>query len=123
MHWSTAGRSPVEAVYWTKGERFVAVEPHPGGVGVPGRRPQGARELRFVAQPGGGFFTTKAGASGAKSAAMDFDVLVNCCHGGRARTAPLQAALDLAGRGLYRPVGGGGDTCAWTSSPSGPSRR
>jgi D-alanine-D-alanine ligase len=93
----TAGRAGVEAVYWTKGERFVAVEPTLEASAFLEGAPKGARELRFVAQPGGGFFLTKPGVLGAKERRLELDALVNCCHGGPGEDGTLQAALDLAG--------------------------
>ena len=107
----TAGRAGVEAVYWTKGERFVAVEPTLEASAFLEGAPKGARELRFVAQPGGGFFTTKPGVLGAKERRMDFDVLVNCCHGGPGEDGTLQAALDLAGVAYTGPAAAAATLC------------
>ena len=60
--------------------------------------PKGARDLRFVAQPGGGFFATKPGVlGGGKERHLELGALVNCCHGGPGEDGTLQAALDLAG--------------------------
>jgi D-alanine-D-alanine ligase len=107
----TAGRADVEAVYWTKGERFVAVEPTLEASAFLDGAPKGARELRFVAQPGGGFFTSKPGVLGAKERRMDFDVLVNCCHGGPGEDGTLQAALDLAGVAYTGPAAAAATLC------------
>ena len=107
----TAGRTGVEAVYWTKGERFVAVEPTLEASAFLDGAPKGARELRFVAQPGGGFFTSKAGVLGAKERPVDFDVLVNCCHGGPGEDGTLQAALDLAGVAYTGPSAAAATLC------------
>jgi D-alanine-D-alanine ligase len=95
-----AGRdtSTIEAVYWTKGERFVSVEPTLEAEAFVDGPPRGARELRFVAQPGGGFITVKAGVlGGGKERRLEFDALINCCHGGPGEDGTLQSALDLAG--------------------------
>ena len=107
----SAGRGDVEAVYWTKGERFVAVEPTLEASAFLEGAPKGARELRFVAQPGGGFFTSKPGVLGAKERRLDFDVLVNCCHGGPGEDGTLQAALDLAGVAYTGPAAAAATLC------------
>ena len=107
----TAGRADVQAVYWTKGERFVAVEPTLEASAFLDGAPKGARELRLVAQPGGGFFTSKPGVLGAKERRMDFDVLVNCCHGGPGEDGTLQAALDLAGVAYTGPAAAAATLC------------
>lgn len=86
----------VEAIYWTKGERFVAVDPSLEAGAFLDGAPKGAHELRFVAQPGGGFFLWKTGLLG-KERPLELDALVNCCHGGPGEDGTLQAALDLAG--------------------------
>ncbi|MGA3218696.1 MAG: hypothetical protein ABSE77_06415 [Acidimicrobiales bacterium] len=107
----TAGRANVEAVYWTKGERFVAVEPALEASAFLEGAPKGARELRFVAQPGGGFFMTKPGVLGAKERRLEFDALVNCCHGGPGEDGTLQAALDLAGVAYTGPAAAAATLC------------
>jgi D-alanine-D-alanine ligase len=99
-----AGRADVEAVYWTKGERFVAVSPALEASAFLDGAPNGAKELRLVAQPGGGFFVTRSGVlGGAKERRLDLDVVVNCCHGGPGEDGTLQAALDLAGLAYTGP--------------------
>jgi D-alanine-D-alanine ligase len=107
----TAGRAGVEAVYWTKGERFVAVEPTLEASAFLEGAPKGARDLRFVAQPGGGFFVTKPGVLGAKERRLELDVLVNCCHGGPGEDGTLQAALDLAGVAYTGPAAAAATLC------------
>ena len=107
----TAGRAGVEAVYWTKGERFVAVEPTLEASAFLEGAPKGARELRFVAQPGGGFFLTKPGVLGAKERRLELDALVNCCHGGPGEDGTLQAALDLAGVAYTGPAAAAAALC------------
>jgi D-alanine-D-alanine ligase len=107
-----AGRAGVEAVYWTKGEQFVAVGPDLEASAFLDGAPRGARELRFVAQPGGGFFTTKPGVlGGAKERRLELDVLVNCCHGGPGEDGTLQAALDLAGVAYTGPGAAAATLC------------
>ena len=108
------GRDPagVEAVYWTKGERFVSVDPTLEAAAFVDGPPKGARELRFVAQPGGGFFTTKGGVlGGGKERRLEFDALVNCCHGGPGEDGTLQAALDMAGVPYTGPAAAGAALC------------
>jgi D-alanine-D-alanine ligase len=92
------GTSSVEAIYWTKGERFVSVDPTLEAAAFVDGPPKDARELRFVAQPGGGFFSTKQGVlGGGKERRLELEALVNCCHGGPGEDGTLQAALDMAG--------------------------
>jgi D-alanine-D-alanine ligase len=96
----TAGRGAggVEAIYWTKGERFVSVDPTLEASAFIDGPPKGARDLRFVAQPGGGFFSSKGGVlGGGKERRLELEALVNCCHGGPGEDGTLQAALDMAG--------------------------
>lgn len=109
-----AGREPgsVEAVYWTKGERFVSVSPMLEAAAFVDGPPRDARELRFVAQPGGGFFSAKGGMlGGGKERRLDFDALVNCCHGGPGEDGTLQSALDLAGVPYTGPAAAGAALC------------
>jgi D-alanine-D-alanine ligase len=109
-----AGRDPtsVEALYWTKGERFVSVDPTLEAAAFVDGPPKGARELRFVAQPGGGFFTAKAGVlGGGKERRLDLDALINCCHGGPGEDGTLQAALDMAGVPYTGPAAAGAALC------------
>jgi len=88
----------VEAVYWTKGEQFVSVDPSLEAPAFLDGPPRGARELRLLAQPGGGFFLARSGVlGGGKERRVDLDVVVNCCHGGPGEDGTIQAALDLAG--------------------------
>ena len=42
---------------------------------------------------------------------MDFDVLVNCCHGGPGEDGTLQAALDLAGVAYTGPAAAAATLC------------
>jgi D-alanine-D-alanine ligase len=110
----TAGRGTdgVEAVYWTKGERFVSVDPTLEAAAFVDGAPKGARELRLVAQPGGGFFGAKGGVlGGGKERRLEFDALVNCCHGGPGEDGTLQAALDMAGVPYTGPAAAGAALC------------
>lgn len=79
----------VDAIYWSKsGAWFLAeatMEAADFADGVPAK----ARQLRFEAAPGGGFFLKKK--------SLDPSVIVNCCHGGPGEDGTLQASLDLAG--------------------------
>jgi D-alanine-D-alanine ligase len=107
-----AGRADVEAVYWTKGEQFVAVSPTLEASAFLDGVPKGARELRLVAQPGGGFFTSKPGVlGGGKERRLELDVLVNCCHGGPGEDGTLQAVLDLAGVAYTGPAAASATLC------------
>jgi D-alanine-D-alanine ligase len=109
-----AGResSSVEAIYWTKGERFVLVDPTLEAAAFVDGPPKGAREVRFVAQPGGGFFATKAGVlGGGKERRLEIDALVNCCHGGPGEDGTLQSALDMAGVPYTGPAAAGAALC------------
>ena len=85
----------VEAIYWTKAGAFSLVD-----AGLEARDfldgpPKAARELRFSAQPGGGFFLAGKGLF-ATERRLELDAVVNCCHGGPGEDGTLQAALDLA---------------------------
>lgn len=92
----------VEAVYWTKAGDFYRVEPTLEAEAFLNGVPPGARELRLVASPGGGFVVGKAGIL-AKSKPLELSALVNCCHGGPGEDGTLQAALDLAGLAYSGP--------------------
>ena len=102
----------VEAIYWTKGERFVAVEPALEAEAFVDGAPKGARELRFLAQPGGGFFAVKPGVlGGGKERRLELNALINCCHGGPGEDGTLQSALDLAGIPYTGPSAAGAALC------------
>jgi D-alanine-D-alanine ligase len=88
-----AGRA--EAVYWTKSGTFVLVDAGLEAQDFLEGAPKGARELRFSAQPGGGFSLAGRGLF-AGERRVELDVVVNCCHGGPGEDGTLQAALDLA---------------------------
>jgi D-alanine-D-alanine ligase len=90
-----AGRA-VRALYWTKTGEFYEVDPGSEAEDFLGGAPKGARELRLVACPGGGFVAAKGGLLG-KERPLELSAVVNCCHGGPGEDGTLQAALDLAG--------------------------
>lgn len=79
----------VDAIFWSKTGDWYQVDPGMEAAdfaeGVPAR----ARQLRFEAAPGGGFFQ--------KRKPMAISAIVNCCHGGPGEDGTLQAALDMAG--------------------------
>jgi D-alanine-D-alanine ligase len=90
-----AAGGQVEALYWTKAGGFVAVDPGLEAAAFLDGPPRGSRELRFVAQPGGGFFFAKGGVFSSERR-LGVGAVVNCCHGGPGEDGTLQAALDLA---------------------------
>jgi D-alanine-D-alanine ligase len=98
---ATAGRDvgTVEALYWAKTGGFYGVDPALEASAFLEGVPRGARELRLVAQPGGGFFTPPKGGvlGGGRERRLELDAVVNCCHGGPGEDGTLQGALDLAG--------------------------
>jgi len=86
----------VDAIYWSKTAEFFAVDPGVEFGDFADGVPNGARQLRLVAAPGGGFVAGKGGLLG-KEKPLDISGVVNCCHGGPGEDGTLQAALDLAG--------------------------
>ncbi len=88
---------PVQAIYWTKGERFFLVDAEAEAAAFLDGAPAGASELRLVAQPGGGFYLAKPGLFRGRERPVQMSALVNCCHGGPGEDGTLQAALDMAG--------------------------
>lgn len=98
----------VKALYWTKGERFVEVGSALEAAAFLEGPPRDSRELRFVAQPGGGFFHAKGGVlGGGKDRQLELEAVVNCCHGGPGEDGTLQGALDLAGIAYTGPDAAG----------------
>lgn len=91
-----ADAGDVHAVYWDKDRRFWLVDPaaEPGDF-VSGA-PRRARELTFVAEPGGGLVARKR--------PLDVSAVLVCCHGGPGEDGTLQGAFDLVG---YRYTGSG----------------
>jgi D-alanine-D-alanine ligase len=102
----TRGGVEVEAIYWTKTAEFYAVDAGLEAGDFLGGVPKGARELRLVACPGGGFVSTKGGLRG-KERTLELSAVVNCCHGGPGEDGTLQAALDLAGVAYTGPTAAG----------------
>jgi len=102
----TRGGVEVEAIYWTRTAEFYAVDAGLEAGDFLGGVPKGARELRLVACPGGGFIGTKGGLRG-KERTLELSAVVNCCHGGPGEDGTLQAALDLAGVAYTGPNAAG----------------
>jgi D-alanine-D-alanine ligase len=94
----------VEAIYWTKTAEFVSVDAGLEAEAFLDGVPKGARELRLVAVPGGGFVGGKGGRLGGKERPLDISAVVNCCHGGPGEDGTLQAAFDLAGLSYTGPT-------------------
>jgi hypothetical protein len=84
------------AVYWDKTGRFHLVEEGLEPVDFADGVPRRAKDLRFVAEPGGGFTSRKR--------SLDISVIVLATHGGPGEDGTLQGLLDLAG---YRYSGPG----------------
>jgi D-alanine-D-alanine ligase len=86
----------VHSVYWDKTARFhlvdAGLEPAEFADGTPRR----AKELQFVAEPGGGFLLRRR--------PLDISVIVLATHGGPGEDGTLQGLLDIAG---YRYSGPG----------------
>jgi len=86
----------VTAIYWhKKSQVFFTVDPALEAEAFIDGAPKGARELRLVAGPGGGFIGAKGGLLG-KERPLEISAVVNCCHGGPGEDGTLQGALDLA---------------------------
>jgi D-alanine-D-alanine ligase len=84
------------AVYWDKAGRFHLVEEGLEPVDFADGVPRRAKDLRFVAEPGGGFTSRKR--------SLDISVIVLATHGGPGEDGTLQGLLDLVG---YRYSGPG----------------
>lgn len=85
---TTAGRS-IEVIYWTKTGQWFSIDPGAEAANFSEGVPAKAKPLRFVAEPGGGFFNKKK--------ALDVSVVLNACHGGPGEDGTLQGLFDLAG--------------------------
>lgn len=92
---ASGGAARVEALYWTKAAGFVTVEADLEAEAFLEGPPRGSRDLRLLAQPGGGFFFAKGGVLGGERRLL-FDAIVNCCHGGPGEDGTLQSAFDMA---------------------------
>jgi D-alanine-D-alanine ligase len=86
----------VYALYWDKTGRFHLVEAGLEPADFVDGTPRKARELHFVAEPGGGFLLKKK--------PVDLSVIVLATHGGPGEDGTLQGMLDLVG---YRYSGPG----------------
>lgn len=97
--------SRVRGVYWSKNGDFFEVDPALEASAFVDGPPPGSSSLRLVAVPGEGF----VGAAGrwGRQRRADFEVLVNCCHGGPGEDGTLQAALDLAEVAYTGPTAAG----------------
>lgn len=83
-------------VYWDKAGRFHLVSAELEPADFADGTPRKARQLQFVAEPGGGFQLKKR--------PLDISVIVLATHGGPGEDGTLQGMLDLAG---YRYSGPG----------------
>jgi D-alanine-D-alanine ligase len=101
-HTLAQGAVAVAAIYWAKSGAFFSVDPGLEGEAFLDGAPKGAKELRLVACPGGGFVSAKGGLL-AKERPLDISAVVNCCHGGPGEDGTLQAAFDLAGLAYSGP--------------------
>lgn len=88
--------SSVVAIYWAKTGDFYSVDSSLEGEAFLDGVPKGAKELKLVACPGGGFVAGKGGLL-TKEHPLDISAVINCCHGGPGEDGTLQAAFDLAG--------------------------
>jgi D-alanine-D-alanine ligase len=76
------------ALYWSKAGEWFRVDAAAEAADFVDGVPRKAREVSFVASPGGGFLL--------KRKLIPFDVAVVACHGGPGEDGTLQGALDLA---------------------------
>ena len=83
-----AGKEPV-VIYWSKKGDWYQVGADGEAQDYADGPPAKARELRFVAQPQGGWFL--------KRRRLEVGAVLVCCHGGPGEDGTLQGALDLAG--------------------------
>lgn len=83
-----AGRDVV-AVYWAKTGGWWRVDSRLEAAEFADGPPRGAKELRFVAEPGAGWML--------KRKPMSIDAVLLCCHGAPGEDGTLQGALDLVG--------------------------
>src|SRR5579871_5897731 len=81
----------VAAIYWDKAAGLWLVDAAAEGADFLEGPPRGARPLRLVAGPGGGFLSAKGGVL-AKEKPLEIDALLNCCHGGPGEDGTLQGA-------------------------------
>ena len=76
------------ALYWSKAGEWYRVEADAEAADFVEGVPRKAREVGFLASPGGGFVL--------KRKPIPLDVAVIACHGGPGEDGTLQGALDLA---------------------------
>src|SRR5690606_28848503 len=74
--------------YWSKAGEWYRVDPEAEAADFVDGVPRKAREVSFVAAPGGGFVQ--------KRRPVPIDVALIACHGGPGEDGTLQGALDLA---------------------------
>jgi D-alanine-D-alanine ligase len=92
-----AGIDEVRSLYWSKtGEWFDVPVGLEASAFLQGPPPK-SLALRLVVGEGGGFAGRRSGRFSGKDELINFDVLVNCCHGGPGEDGSLQGALDLTG--------------------------
>ena len=83
------GGRPVDLIYWTKTGLWFSVDPDAEASHFTDGVPAKAKPLRFVAEPGGGFFSKKK--------SLEVSAVLNACHGGPGEDGTLQGLFDLAG--------------------------
>ncbi len=95
----TEAGTSVDVVYWSKTGDWFLVEATMEAADFADGVPAKARQLRFEAAPGRGFFLKKK--------ALSPSAVVICCHGGPGEDGTLQAALSLAGMRYTGPDAAG----------------
>lgn len=86
----------VAAIYWAKSGEFFRTSPDLEARDFLEGPPKGSKRLSFEAFAGGGFVYPLGGLA-RRPKRLEFDVLLNACHGGPGEDGTLQAALDMAG--------------------------
>ena len=89
-----AARREVVAIYWTKTNAFVSVDPSLEAAAFLDGPPPRAEPLTLELGPDGGF--AAVGRLG-RARRLELDCVVCCTHGGPGEDGTLQGALDLAG--------------------------
>jgi D-alanine-D-alanine ligase len=100
------GGAEVAAIYWSKAGEFFALDAGHESRDFRDGPPKGARPLRLVAGPGGGFEMARGGRLG-RDRPLEVSAAVICCHGGPGEDGTLQGALDLAGVAYAGPTAAG----------------
>ncbi len=89
------GQQPL-ALYWSKTGDWFEVDARLEAKAYLEGVPRGAQRVEFVAGlHDGGFFA--GGGALRRRRQLEFDVAVNCCHGGPGEDGHLQSLFDLAG--------------------------